>query len=134
MITVTAGILVRDSRVFIGKRKSTGRLPGKWEFPGGKVEEGETPEEGLKRELEEELEIEAIVGDQLGESVYRYDFGTVRLLFYRVYWESEEITSRDHDDYDWVPLDKLKNYDFVPADSAFVERLVNGELALNTVL
>jgi 8-oxo-dGTP diphosphatase len=134
MITVTAGILVRDSRVFIGKRKSTGRLPGKWEFPGGKVEKGETPEEGLKRELKEELEIEAIVGDQLGESVYRYDFGTVRLLFYRVYWEGVEITSRDHDDYGWVPLDKMKDYDFVPADSAFVERLVNGEFALNTVL
>ena len=127
MITVTAGILFKDSRVFIAKRKATGRLPGKWEFPGGKVEDGETPEEGLKRELEEELGIEAVVGDYLGEWIHRYDFGTVKLLFYRVYWDGGDVSSKDHDEYGWVALDELKRYDFAPADRPFVKRLMNGD-------
>lgn len=127
MITVTAGVLFRETRVFIARRKSLGRLPGKWEFPGGKVEEDETVEESLKRELEEELEIEAMVGDCLGESIYRYDFGTVKVLFFQVHWEGGEIRSKDHDQYGWVPLDKLDRYDFVPADRPFVERLMNGD-------
>jgi len=126
MITVTAGILFRDTRVFIARRKAGGRLPGKWEFPGGKVESGETPEQSLKRELQEELEIDAVVGDRLGESIHRYDFGTVKVLFYRVYWNGEEINSKDHDEYGWVLLDELKSYDFVPADRPIVKRLMNG--------
>ncbi len=132
MITVTAGILLKESQVFIAKRRPTGRLPGKWEFPGGKVEDGETPEQGLKRELEEELEIEAIVGEFLGENIHRYDFGTVRLLFFRVYWDGAEIHSRDHDAYEWVPLTALGNYDFAPADRPFVKRLVNGACELDS--
>lgn len=127
MITVTAGILLKGARVFIAKRKTTGRLPGKWEFPGGKVEPGETPEEGLQRELSEELDIEAIVGNRLGENVHRYEFGTVRLLFYRVYWDGGEISSKDHDEYAWAPLDELTSYDFAPADRPFVTRLVDGD-------
>ncbi len=127
MITVTAGILLKDYRVFIGKRKPTGRLPGKWEFPGGKVEDGETPKESLKRELEEELEIDAVVGDCLGENIHRYDFGTVKLLFYRVYWDGGDVSSKDHEEYGWVALDELRRYDFVPADWPFVRRLIKGE-------
>jgi len=126
MITVTAGVLFKETRVFIARRKASGRLAGKWEFPGGKVEDGETAEEGLKRELEEELEIEAMVGDCLGESVYRYDFGTVKVLFFQVRWEGGEIHSKDHDQYGWVPLDELDCYDFVAADRAFVKRLMSG--------
>jgi 8-oxo-dGTP diphosphatase len=128
MITVTAGILFKDSRVFIGKRKPAGRLPGKWEFPGGKVEEGETPEACLERELEEELEIEAMVGDLLWVSMHDYDFGTVKVLFFRVQWDGGEIHPKDHEEYGWVPVDQLKGYDFVPADRAFVRRLVNGDI------
>ena len=127
MITVTAGILLKDSRVFIGKRKPTGRLPGKWEFPGGKVEDGETPKESLKRELEEELEIDAVVGDCLGENIHRYDFGTVKLLFYRVYWDGGDVSSKDHEEYGWVALDELRRYDFVPAVWPFVRRLMKGD-------
>ncbi|MDY6953789.1 MAG: (deoxy)nucleoside triphosphate pyrophosphohydrolase [Thermodesulfobacteriota bacterium] len=125
MITVTAGVLFRETRVFIARRKSAGRLAGKWEFPGGKVEDGETAEESLKRELKEELEIEAVVGDCLGESIHRYDFGTVKVLFFHVHWAGGEIHSRDHDQYRWVPLDELHRYDFVPADWPFVRRLMN---------
>ena len=122
MTTVTAGILFKDAKVFIARRKPTGIMPGKWEFPGGKVEDGETPEEGLKRELEEELEIDAVVGDCLGKMSISYDFGTVKLLFYRVHWDGGDIRSKDHDEYGWVPLDELNNYDFVPADWPVCEK------------
>ena len=132
MMMVTAGILLKDTRVFIAKRRSTGRLPGKWEFPGGKVEPGETPEQGLRRELSEELEIEAIVGNCLGENVHRYNFGTVRILFYRVYWDGGEMRSRDHEGYAWAPLDQLMNYDFAPADWPFVKRLTKGDVDLDS--
>ena len=96
MITVTAAILVKDSRVFIGKRRANGRLAGKWEFPGGKVEQNETPEDCLKRELQEELDIDATIGHYMGDSIHRYDFGTVRILFYRAFWDGRSIVSKDH--------------------------------------
>jgi 8-oxo-dGTP diphosphatase len=131
MMLVTAAILVRDSRVFIAKRKAHGRLPGKWEFPGGKVEAGETPEACLKRELEEELGIEATVGDCMGESIHRYDFGTVKILFYRAFWEGKGIVSRDHQEVKWISLDQLNEYDFAPADIPFVERLVCGQIGFD---
>ena len=131
MIEVTAGILVRDSKIFIAKRKAGGRLPGKWEFPGGKIEDGETPEACLKRELAEELDIESTVGNHLWDGTYHYDFGTIRLLVYRVYWDGNTIVPKDHEEYKWVTPDELKEYDFAPADLAFVDRLVNGEFRGN---
>ena len=130
MITVTAAILVKDSKVFVGKRRANGRLPGKWEFPGGKVEEGETPQECLRRELKEELEIEATVGDFMGESIYRYDFGTVKVLFYRAFWDGNSFVSKDHQEVGWIALEHLDHYDFAPADVSFVEKLMRGQIGL----
>ena len=77
MIKVTAAIIVDSGKVFIAKRKPPGRMPGMWEFPGGKIEEGETPEQCLKRELHEELGIDAAIGRHIGTRVYEYDFYTV---------------------------------------------------------
>jgi 8-oxo-dGTP diphosphatase len=130
MIAVTAAILVKDAKVFIAQRKANGRLPGKWEFPGGKVERGETPEESLKRELEEELDIDATIGQYMGDSIHRYDFGTVRILFYRAFWEGEDIVSKDHQDVQWVSMDQLNEYDFAPADIPFVERLMRRQIGI----
>lgn len=130
MITVSAAILVKDTRVFIAKRNAHGQLPGKWEFPGGKVEPHETPEACLRRELEEELDIEATIGHFMGESIYRYDFGTVKILFYRAFWNGEDIFSKDHQDVQWVSLVQLNGYDFVPADIPFVEKLIRGQIAI----
>ena len=75
MIDVTAAILNYNERLLIAQRKATGKLPNKWEFPGGKVESGETPEDCLKREMEEEFSIDVSVGEYLGESIYHYDHG-----------------------------------------------------------
>ena len=91
MINVTAAIIERDGKVLLAKRSSTSSLPNKWEFPGGKVESGETPEECLKRELWEEFEIKVIIGDFYRESVYDYDHGSVRLMAYLVYTDAEIV-------------------------------------------
>lgn len=75
----------------------------------------------------EELEIDATVGAFLGETIHRYDFGMVRLLFYRVHWDGSEIRSNDHEACAWVRLDELTDYDFAPADWSFVKRLMSGD-------
>ena len=91
MIQVTAAIMDRGGRILIAQRKPTGKLPNKWEFPGGKVEDGETTEECLKREMAEEFGIEVIVGEYLGDSVYHYEHGTIKLLAYRTVWQAGEL-------------------------------------------
>ena len=116
MIDVTAAIIKRDGRIFIAKRSSTSSLPNKWEFPGGKIDSGETPEECLKRELYEEFDIMVTVGDFLAESVYEYDQKTVRLMAFQVSTDADITTLNAHDDVRWVPAEKLLEYDLAPAD------------------
>ena len=129
MKNVTAAILINNGLVLIAKRRSTDRLASKWEFPGGTVEEGETPEECLKREMKEELGITVSVGGYLGDSLYKYDHGTIRLMGFRTFWENGDIMLKAHDDFRWVSLDELQAYDFAPADLPFVGRLRRGEIA-----
>ena len=130
MIDVTAAILIKDGRVLIAKRKATDRLANKWEFPGGKVEDNETPEECLKREMQEELGIDVTVGKYLGESTYHYNHGSIKLLAFRTYWKGGDISLEAHDDYKWILLEQFKEIDFAPADITFVEKLRSGEIEL----
>jgi 8-oxo-dGTP diphosphatase len=130
MKTVTAAILIVNGRILIAKRRFGDRLAEKWEFPGGKVEDGETPEQCLRREMQEEFQIEVSIGQFLGESIYHYEHGSIRLLAYRTYWEGGEIISKAHEEYQWASQDQLKDYDFAPADIPFVESLRRGEIEL----
>lgn len=123
MLTVTAAILIRGGKVLIGQRKTGKRMAHLWEFPGGKLECGETPEQCLAREIMEELGVEVVVREFFGESLYDYEHGTVRLLAYRVDWTAGELTPLDHQDCRWVAFEELENYDFVPADLPFVRKL-----------
>lgn len=125
MVTVTAAILLKDDRVFIAQRRSTDYLPSKWEFPGGKVEPGETPEECLSREMREEFGIEVSVGEFFGESVYSYERFTIRLLAYLTCWESGEPTATVHQEFRWVSIGALRDYEFLPADVPLAEKLIN---------
>ena len=123
LIDVTAAILFYNGRLLIAKRKETGKLPDVWEFPGGKVEAGETPEDCLKREMEEEFNIGVTIGACLGEGIYHYNHGTIKLIAYRTTWVAGELTIRDHQAIEWVKIDDLANYNFAPADIPFVEKL-----------
>lgn len=130
MKTVTAGIMAEKGSVFIAKRRAGLRFAQKWEFPGGKIDDGETPERCLQREMEEEFGIAVSVGEFLGESIHQYDHGGIRLLVYRMYWEEGDMELRDHDEYRWVLPAEMEQYDFTAADLPFVERLRRGEIAL----
>ena len=123
MKKVTAAILIKDGLFFIAKRKKADKLANKWEFPGGKIENGETAEQCLKREIEEELKINVRIGAFFGESFYQYPQGAIQLLAYWVYWESGSIELMAHDEYKWVSLSELDYYDFAPADIPLVKKL-----------
>ncbi|MFZ0727948.1 MAG: NUDIX domain-containing protein [Desulfobacterales bacterium] len=127
-IKVTAAILEKDGQIIIAQRRSTDHLAGKWEFPGGKIEAGETPEECLARELNEEFEIEVSVGVFLGSNIHHYDHISIELLAYRVFWNGGKINSTDHKDYKWVTIGELDQFDFATADKPFVEKLRRGEI------
>lgn len=130
LIKVTAAILEKDGRIIIAQRKSKDHLAGKWEFPGGKIETGETPEECLARELNEEFNITVSVGDFLGSNIHHYDHISIELMAFRTFWVGGEINSTDHKDYKWMTIDELDQFDFSPADQPFVEKLRRGEIEL----
>jgi 8-oxo-dGTP diphosphatase len=132
IVKVTAAILVKDNKIIIAKRGPNDRLAHKWEFPGGKVEINETPEQCLKREMKEEFDIDVSVGEYLGSSIYHYDHISIELLAYRTYWKNGEIHLNDHDDFKWISLVRLPEFDFAPADLIFVEKLKNGEISIST--
>ena len=130
MIQVTAAIIAENGKVLIAKRKPTGRLPKLWEFTGVKLEEGETPEQCLSRELQEEFEIDVEVGDYLGTSVHNYDFGTIELLAYRTRVFNIVFKLKDHSEVAWVEPKDLSRYEFTPADLPFVDMIKWGEIKL----
>ena len=131
MIDVTAAILVKDGKILIAKRKPNGKLPDKWEFPGGKVETGESAQTCLTREMQEEFGIDVRIGQFLGESVYHYQHGSIRLLAYLTRWQGGGFSLKDHADYAWVQSDQLEGFDFTPADLPFVDKLVSGEIDIS---
>lgn len=130
LIEVTAAILIKDNRLLIAQRKSKDKLPSKWEFPGGKIENDETPEECLKREIKEEFGIDVSVGEFLGESVYHYDHISIRLLAYRTFWNTGEIKLKAHQSIRWVTINQIDQFDFLPADIPFVQKIRRGEIAI----
>lgn len=117
-------------RVLIAQRKADHHLAGKWEFPGGKIESGETPEACLRRELKEEFDIDTRVGNFLGVSLYSYDHLTIELMAFRVVWENGILRVREHARVEWVTAGQLARFEFAPADVPFVEKLSKGEITL----
>ncbi len=114
---MTAAILFDDlGRVLVGLRPVGKRLAGLWEFPGGKLEAGETPEECLVRELREELGVAVRVGVLIGENVHTYEFGTIRLVAFEAVIESGEPAPLDHERLDWILPASLEAVNLTPAD------------------
>jgi 8-oxo-dGTP diphosphatase len=125
-ITVTAAIMEREGTILIARRKRGDRQSGKWEFPGGKLEEGETPEVCLRRELQEEFSIDVVVGGFIGRSSHRYSHGEIELLAYRVTHLSGDFQLHDHEEIRWVLPADLPSYDFSAADIPIVTLLIEG--------
>ncbi|OPX86151.1 MAG: CTP pyrophosphohydrolase [Pelotomaculum sp. PtaB.Bin104] len=126
MKDVTAAIIFKDERVLIARRAPGEKHAGGWEFPGGKIEALETPQECLQRELLEELGIETKVNNFIAESIFEYPKGVIRLLAYQVDLVSEDICLSVHDAYRWVGVRDLLSYDLLPADIPIAHKLMEG--------
>lgn len=121
---VIAAILEKDGKMLIAKRKKGSTLGGKWEFPGGKLEPGETPQDCLKRELKEEFDIETEIGDFFWSGKFKYNFIPIELLVYKARYISGELKLSEHDDMKWVSRGELNGYDFLDADKPVVRKLL----------
>ena len=128
MKQVAAGLIARDGKLLICQRTKHQAMPLKWEFPGGKIETGEQPIDALRRELEEELGIEAKVGDELVRVRHTYrNGGAVELRFFLVREFFGEVENRIFKDVRWVAPAELPAYDFLEADMGLVKDLASGK-------
>ena len=126
-LNVVAGIVRRDGRILICQRPEGGHMPGLWEFPGGKIKDGENSRQALRREISEELGIEVDVGHLYWETRYRYPDRNVHLRFYDCVWKNGMAKNLGVAEHKWVYPSSLGDFDFLPADAQLIESLINGE-------
>ena len=131
MKRVVAGLIVKDGRILVCQRTRHQTMPLKWEFPGGKIEEGEQPRNALHRELEEELGIDATIGDEVARIRHEYKNGNaVELRFFVVREYQGEMENRIFRDMQWATPAELPSFDFLDADLKLVSDLATGKLVL----
>ena len=128
-ITVAVALLWEQGRLLICQRSLKDDFPGKWEFPGGKVEPEESPQIALRRELREELGITAEVGEPVWSVEHQYPGRTgVLLLFFAVASYRGRMENRIFEQIQWVPPEQLPGYDFLEADLMLVQKLADGSI------
>lgn len=125
IIEVTAAIIRKDNRFLCAQRKDSSDQGGKWEFPGGKIEIGESPEVCLERELLEEFNIQANCGAFLCENTHDYGDKIVILKAYFVEQTQSDFQLLVHQNIKWLTLDNILNLDWAEADRPIVNKLIN---------
>ena len=124
-IRVVAAVIARDGRYLITQRRSQAVLAGLWEFPGGKVEPGETDELALKREVKERVALDVEVGACIGRRTHKYDGYAVDLALYQTtIIGAQEPTPARVADCRWVASDEFEKYPFPAADQATMDLLL----------
>ncbi len=127
MKLVAAALLLRGTQVLVCQRTKHQTMPLKWEFPGGKIEPGERPAAGLRRELEEELGIVAEIGAEVARIQHVYkNGGAVELRFFLVREFEGELENRIFADVQWAERARLPEYDFLEADQELVRQIAAG--------
>lgn len=118
--TSIACICFKEREVFIALRNPTGAMGNRWEFPGGKVENDESDEVSIVREMQEEFGIDVKVGSFIGEASFKHNGENVALHAYEVFFPHDGVEKRfsltEHQDYKWVPLSQIPDLEFVDSD------------------
>jgi len=129
MKRVVAALILKDDQILACQRTRHQPMPLKWEFPGGKIEEGEQPRAALRRELEEELGIEATIGNEVARIHHEYPSGgAIELRFFEVRNYQGEVENRIFREIRWVDRSELPALDFLEADRQLVRDLAAGKI------
>lgn len=130
VVTVVAAVIVHEGRVLACQRSRAGKFALKWEFPGGKVQAGESLEAALERELNEELGAHARVGGEILRVHYKYEKmrEALELIFFEVRAEPDEIANRIFERIEWIEPQELQQMDFLEADRELIARLAEGKI------
>nr|WP_313327145.1 (deoxy)nucleoside triphosphate pyrophosphohydrolase [Stutzerimonas balearica] len=121
---VAAAVVYQDGNILITRRAPGEKLAGMWEFPGGKLESGESPQSCIIRELREELGVESDASEILTTSVFTYPGGTIELIAVTVSLRSAVLTLHVHDRAEWVAPEDLLGYELAPADIPIAEEII----------
>jgi len=122
-IHVVGAVIIHDGKILCAQRPESTTLPLMWEFPGGKIEQGESSKDALKREIHEEMSCDISVGAQLDHTVYEYDFGIVHLTTFYCYLNNDMPILQEHRAMKWLKPDDIQQLDWAPADIPAVEKL-----------
>jgi 8-oxo-dGTP diphosphatase len=129
---VVAALIFKDGKILVCQRTRHQTMPLKWEFPGGKIEEGEQPRDALRRELDEELGIDATIGEEVARIRHQYKSGSsVELRFFVVNQYKGELENKIFRDMQWTERSELPSFDFLEADFELVRDLASGKLVRN---
>lgn len=125
-VPVVCAIIVRDERIMLAQRPPDKKLGGLWEFPGGKVEAGESAEAALHRELQEELGCTVSITKTLSPFVHAYDWGRIELIPFvcELASDSPEPHPHEHTELVWVERAQLRSYNLAPADVPLLTALI----------
>jgi len=124
VVKVVAAVIEREGKYLITQRKPKAIFPLLWEFPGGKVEKGESDRDALKRELKEEMDVDADVGDEIERTQHTYAEFDLEFVIFKCRLLSDEIKCIGIHDYKWVTSEEMGRYEFPPADEDAIKKLL----------
>ncbi|MEI5991704.1 hypothetical protein A5881_003241 [Enterococcus termitis] len=127
-IKVVGAVIEKNGKILCAQRGQDKSLAGLWEFPGGKIEQGETPQQALEREIKEELLCEVLIKNKITTISYEYDFGIVELTTFFCELIKGEPKLTEHENIKWLKTSELSILEWAPADIPTVDLIVKGVL------